>query len=410
MQLGWVDFSAADRERALAVLNALREPGAVDELGIGIVRDGLANFFFPGTSTIQTRAKYFLLVAYMLRDVERGLYEGSVSEVQAALTETERECARRMLERAPEGTTGIIGSTVLDKDNWVTTTPSAIYWRGICRYGIFVADSYDSDTSLREYLARSLASAGEKRLGYRAEQGVRGDDSDAEQRPRSRWCLPTYREDWEEDVTIELTAAEAELLRERIMRSCPKTLLGYLLENHINPQDYTGEANSFAALTADVAGALARDARFGAEFVGLMHEAARLSHIVYLGRVRYNVLLGTAGEQEKWEQAKATPLERADIAGIYRYLEPRGLLNMTPAARQTAEFLTRLQELFSAGDIAGADELIKARELRLKGRARAKLQHPERYTAQVSDGYLDYRLRDAGRLLHDIYTAEGNNV
>lgn len=408
MQLGWVDFSAADRERALTVLNALREPGAVDELGIGIVRDGLANLFFPGTSTIQTRAKYFLLVAYMLRDVERGLYAGSVAEVQAALTETERECARRMLAAAPSGTTGIIGSTVLASENWVTTTPSAIYWRGICRYGLL--DVADSSMSLREYIAGALARGGTAKLGYQADTGVRGDDRDAEQQPRSQWNLPTYREDWEDDVTIELTAAEAELLRERITRSCPKTLLGYLLENHINPQDYTGEANSFAALTADVAGALARDARFGAEYVNLMHEAARLSHIVYLGRVRYNVLLGTTGEEEKWEQAVAAPVERADIAGVYRYLQARELLNPTPAARQTAEFLTRLQELFSAGDIAGADELIKARELRLKGRARAKLQHPEKYSAQVSDGYLDYRLYNAGRLLTDIYAAEGKNV
>nr|WP_288913835.1 DUF6361 family protein [uncultured Lachnoanaerobaculum sp.] len=28
-------------------------------MGIGIVRDAFANCFFPGTSTVQTRAKYF---------------------------------------------------------------------------------------------------------------------------------------------------------------------------------------------------------------------------------------------------------------------------------------------------------------------------------------------------------------
>ena len=52
MQLGWIDFSKEDRQKALDVINLLSEQGAVDELGIGIVRDAFANYFFPGTSTI----------------------------------------------------------------------------------------------------------------------------------------------------------------------------------------------------------------------------------------------------------------------------------------------------------------------------------------------------------------------
>lgn len=60
LQLGWVDFSKEQRNKVLSVINLLSEPEAVDELGIGIIRDGFANMFFPGTSTIQTRAKYFL--------------------------------------------------------------------------------------------------------------------------------------------------------------------------------------------------------------------------------------------------------------------------------------------------------------------------------------------------------------
>ena len=66
MQLGWIDFSKEDRQKALDVINLLSEQGAVDELGIGIIRDAFANYFFPGTSTIQTRAKYFLIVPYVL--------------------------------------------------------------------------------------------------------------------------------------------------------------------------------------------------------------------------------------------------------------------------------------------------------------------------------------------------------
>lgn len=71
MQLGWIDFSKEDRQKAFDVINLLSEQGAVDELGIGVIRDAFANYFFPGTSTIQTRAKYFLIVPYMLNLVFR---------------------------------------------------------------------------------------------------------------------------------------------------------------------------------------------------------------------------------------------------------------------------------------------------------------------------------------------------
>ena len=37
MQLGWIDFSKEDRQKAPDVINLLSEQGAVDELGIGTV-------------------------------------------------------------------------------------------------------------------------------------------------------------------------------------------------------------------------------------------------------------------------------------------------------------------------------------------------------------------------------------
>src|SRR5690554_6244278 len=70
MQLGWVDFSKEQKNKVLSVIDLLSEPGAVDELGVGIVRDAFSDIFFPGTSTIQTRAKYFIIVPYLLYELE----------------------------------------------------------------------------------------------------------------------------------------------------------------------------------------------------------------------------------------------------------------------------------------------------------------------------------------------------
>ena len=46
MQLGWIDFSKEDRQKALDVINLLSEQGAVDELGIGMFVMLLLTIFF----------------------------------------------------------------------------------------------------------------------------------------------------------------------------------------------------------------------------------------------------------------------------------------------------------------------------------------------------------------------------
>ena len=96
MQLGWIDFSKEDRQKALDVINLLSEQGAVDELGIGIIRDAFVNYFFPGTSTIQTRAKYFLIVPYALREAVDGRYGKDANRILRAIDSAEKDCGISM--------------------------------------------------------------------------------------------------------------------------------------------------------------------------------------------------------------------------------------------------------------------------------------------------------------------------
>jgi len=42
--IGWIDFSRNDRDRVGSVLDLLRPEGMVDELGMGTIRDALANW------------------------------------------------------------------------------------------------------------------------------------------------------------------------------------------------------------------------------------------------------------------------------------------------------------------------------------------------------------------------------
>ena len=62
MQLGWVDFTQEERKRITAIIKKLHGKTAVDEIGIGTIRDAFSDILFPGSSTVQTRAKYFVLI------------------------------------------------------------------------------------------------------------------------------------------------------------------------------------------------------------------------------------------------------------------------------------------------------------------------------------------------------------
>ena len=177
MQLGWIDFSKEDRQKALDVINLLSEQGAVDELGIGIIRDAFANYFFPGTSTIQTRAKYFLIVPYVLREAVDGRYGKDANRVLRAIDSAEKDCGIRLLEADPKAE-GVIGSRVLPK-GWVARKPSDIYWNGIRTFGIFC----DYGLSIPEYVSLAVKLKEQKsvsRLGNRNDDAEENDKDDSD--------------------------------------------------------------------------------------------------------------------------------------------------------------------------------------------------------------------------------------
>ena len=75
--LSWLDSSEHERRSVVELVSALNEPGTLDELGIGTIRDTIADTLFPGTSTIQTRARYFLFIPWILQMVEDGSPRGA---------------------------------------------------------------------------------------------------------------------------------------------------------------------------------------------------------------------------------------------------------------------------------------------------------------------------------------------
>lgn len=231
MELGWIDFSKTERSKILSVLDLLSESGTLDELGIAPVRDGFSNLFFPGTTTIQTRAKYFFIVPYALKQLERSS-ETNPNRVFKALDAIEKSCGQIFLEQN-SSENGIIGKRSLQSGGWVKRTPADIYWAGMKRYGIFTGGGL----SLSEYIRISCAMKDKKttlkKLGNRndsAEENECDDKNAGDLFKMQFWKMPLYSDKWMENLSINLTKAEAEFLQEQIIENCKGSLLACVLE------------------------------------------------------------------------------------------------------------------------------------------------------------------------------------
>lgn len=395
MKLGWVDFSREDREKVLDVMNLLQEQGAVDEIGIGLVRDAFANLFFPGTSTVQTVAKYFLIVPYVMKEATEGRYGNDLNGILRRIDQEEKECGIRLMQNCP-GEDGIIGRRVLPK-NWVARKPSNIYWNGIRTYGICI-----QDLTIPELLKASIILQAQKKTSALGNKGDDTTDSDRDDADAGRdvatqlFSVPDdYYADWRTDLSIHLTATEAAFLRKMIETSVSTSLLGYLLRNSINATKYDSFEAIYEDLGAVVPTELARTMKLACDF----------NRLVYAARVRYNYIL-SAGQNEdavaEWAYIEENMqyMMSVDVDDVLQTLQ---ITNF-----RLRRFLTSFKAALMAGDLGAADKVLIDREIEIKTRSRAKLCKRDDYAndAWIGGRYLDYRFSSAKRIITDIYRGE----
>ena len=393
MSLGWIDFSKHERDKVLNVIHLLDEPGAVDELGIGAIRDAFADYFFPGTSTVQTRAKYFLIVPYVLMEAGSGKYGSDLNHILRRIDNEERHCRDILIKTSNDG---VIGSLV--PNSWVLRTPSNIYWNGIKRIGIF-----KEDLSVKEYISQSII---QRRLKKAKEYGNR--EKDAEENERDDidagdiasiqfWCLGnTYHSNWREKLTIELLPEEAAFLKSQIITNHRETLFAFILKNNISLDKY----GSFGALSEAIENSVDPELRY------MMELANDFNNLVSLITTRYNLIVFDGKNEkarEKWNVLSKDIKRRSEVnlTSIFNRLNIKNVKLRT--------FLLRIQEAIRAGDIAAVDALIIKREIVLKGAKRAKTSHVGEYKEQdtnwIGIDILDYRYTPAKRIIKDIMNA-----
>jgi hypothetical protein len=131
--IAWLDVSVEEQRKAREFIALFTQPESRDELGIGQVRDAFSNILFPGTSVIQTRARYFLYVPWIYLEGQRRGKSGQELVNWVASRERRLIEVLRMVGTAAGDIEGLIGRVAGER---LKILPSSIYWNGLITFGI----------------------------------------------------------------------------------------------------------------------------------------------------------------------------------------------------------------------------------------------------------------------------------
>ncbi|MDO4335036.1 MAG: DUF6361 family protein [Bacteroidales bacterium] len=366
MELGFINFNQEALNRAAKVMKMLQGQGAIDELGLGRIRDVFSNSMFPGLSVLQTRAKYFVLLPALYSHLEKKRISNP-KEARAIVREYEIRLTRRLVEGSGNNSGGIIGADSLSNhQQYVKYDPAYVYQVGLETLGL-------SKTSGNIYAV--LADRSKMRQGLpsklHTEEAEDSDDLDGIT-PLFETFGKDYRFETSDKIDIALDREEALFLKNRIIKAVTSSLMGEMLDSGIY---HTINSLEFEDLEKMLTG-IVSDRNFRIYTLSL-----RFSRFAYLLRLFYAMLYDR--RVEAIEEAK-------DLAEEFKTFHRRYAADFAP--RQIEEILDfaspRLSEtrfcknaalLIENEDYAGLERLITDREVEMKGPRRSKLRNPQDY-------------------------------
>lgn len=396
----WLDYSEADRRKMLDVINASKEKETRDELGLGSVRDAFADQLFPGTSTIQTRARYFLFVPWIYLRLERDRVRSN--EVARAARRDEVRLIEALLKggETSQGA-GVIGSQARAK---LQRLPSSVYRLGLGAWGIrlFPGSVDQYHRSLDRYFE-----------AQRQRRRMRGQDDDLLDEPASVNWHPHFPEppaDFLDTATFQLSPAEADYLSERIRINTRGSLLAFLLEGD--------EAPAEVSFPWELPGL--------AQFPSLLYEqlahARNFSETTHGAALLYNLILAELTGREDliahyrdwlggWAaelHARRAELLAWDLTRFWQLASAAGA-RITPQTKRFVEaWISEVRQPGRAPDVAESRplrQLVSQREMALK-RKLSRIENPrarELWTGQSGAGRLTFRWGQSRRILTDIH-------
>jgi len=393
--LTWLDTSEADRRQALDVIDAFRDRETRDELGLGNIRDGLADILFPGTTTIQTRARYFLFIPWSYLALEAARVPSSQVTRRARAAEI-----ALIKPLAATGEDGVIGGRARAD---LRRLASAIYWQGLGSWGIrrFPGSQDQYHRSLDAFYRRTS-------------DARRNDDLELFDAPSANWdsALPPRPSDFPDEATLEVRPEERDYLRDRVVLEHPESLLAALIR-----REAAWGSVQFAWELPDlheVSKANREQLRHARSFSELIHGAQLL----------YNLMLAEASEnptlvdhyRSRMELWRANVESRRDELELWAREQLPDFWHLLQAARVTSptrrfveEYLACLLASEPAGlaDDPRARELVPAREIFLKRRLARLVNRTSLsiWGGAAGASQLDVRWGISQRLLLDILPA-----
>lgn len=404
--LTWLDSSEQERRAVLDLVSALSEPGTLDELGIGAIRDTISDVLFPGTSTIQTRARYFLFIPWILQIVERRYRSNPAYNARRLQLEL---CSA--LDDAHGANEGVIGR---EAGATLRTWPISIYWNGLERWGVrqyrgSISSYYSALRRPPTWLSASSAPA---------ERGEDGS-SETEDRHPGNWApIPPAPKDFPGGATFELTPDEAGFLSDSVRFKHNESFLAHLLEpgNGDAGGDVSFPWEHRAARTAPTeVQSWLHDARL----FSLVHRGAALLYSLMLadmlvadGYDQEHRVKGFSREFAEWSreiEASLVDIRQWDRAAMWRRIL-RANPRIRPLARQFADgwySLVSTRQPASLAEDPEARDIIRNRERALKG-ARARLSNSDARAARrgyPASGRLEFRWSQVMTMTNDILSS-----
>jgi len=207
--MAWLDSTREEQRAARELIALFSQPEGRDELGIGPIRDAFSDLLFPGTSVLQTRARYYLFIPWCYT-TGRAAHRSGLANAESGRTQ-ERELIVALKNSPDQDKAGLIGARA---GVHVQNLPSQLYWNGMRHYNI------RTDPGDIGSLTASL------------------DDFDGATELTSRapaeWnqTIPEPPDGFPTDVPscFAMSYEEASWLRDRIVATTEGTLLAHLLE------------------------------------------------------------------------------------------------------------------------------------------------------------------------------------
>lgn len=395
-RFGWLDADEQQRRTMMEVIALFRDPGTVDELGIGTIRDTISNALFPGTSVLLTRLRYALFVPWLMSEAAATASSGerAVQRLRRSEEQLIESLIAGTADLPPGEAAGIVGRRARAE---LKTMPSVTYWGALGAWGIRTWDE-----SVEGHVRRSVGLRGLARTRPSTDEPDSRDDLAVSGFDPG---LPGRPDDLLTGVDFRLRQEESEFIAHRIRVSTAGSLLAWLVDHP------PLESASFAWDLPHITSA-------PEPMLELLEHGRRMSVLTEGAALLYNLMLA-----EESGQPDLTDGYRDALGAWHGELHADGRLGAWDLPTFWATLMRHDGRITSATRVfieawhtlavrsedpaasTAARDLIARRERQIKG-ARARIGNRsalDKWTGASGVGRLDYRWGTSQRLLGDLH-------